>query len=139
MEIKDWNLYTQDEKEILLTHWLHYHGSAIISTRETIMFDVILREYTDDVYRVAVTGFINQMNAKVLVMAIRNNCVGKLFENVVRKEELNDTQKDFYEEYEHDFINMLVDSYNDPKAPVPLSEEEIINQVKPLIVRKSMC
>ncbi len=138
MDNKEWGLYTQEEKEALLHHWLHYHGSAIVSGKDIIKFDVVTKKYTDDIYRVAVTGFINQMNAKVLVMALRNNCVEQLFNKVVRKENLNSTQKEIYESYEHEFIEMLVNSYNNPKAPTPLSEEEIINQVKPLLIKRSM-
>jgi hypothetical protein len=138
MEKKEWSLYTQDEKEALLAHWLHYLGAAIVTGKDLIKFDILAKEYTEDIYRVAINGYINNMNATVLVMSIRNNCVDKLFKKVIKKVELNDAQKEIYESYENDFIDMLVDSYNDPKAPVPLSEDQIIEQLKPILIKRSM-
>lgn len=138
MEKKKWSEYTQEEKETLLHHWLYYHGFAIVSIRDIVKFDIVTREHTDKIYEVAINGYINNMNAKVLIMALRNNNVERLFDNTIKKEELNQTQKEIYNSYENEFLEMLVDSYNNPKAPVPMSEEEIISQVRPLLTQKKL-
>lgn len=138
MDNKKWNEYTQTEKEAILHHWWNYFGKVVMGSGESQKIDKLIEKYTENIYEIAVNGYLNNMHGQVLIMALRTGKIEEMFKNTIKKNELSEEYKKIYESVEDEFINTVVTSYNSDNPKMSMSKEEIIDQAMALIKRGNM-
>ena len=138
MDNKKWNEYTQTEKETILHHWWNYFGKVVMDSGESKKINELIEKYTENIYEIAVNGYLNNMHGQVLIMALRTGKIEEMFKNTIKKNELSEEYKKIYESVEDEFINMVVTSYNSDNPKMSMSKEEIIDQAMALIKRGNM-
>lgn len=129
MEVKNWNEYTNDQKKTLVKHWWHYYGKMVITFAELQRFHELVEKDVDTIFRFAVDSFIIGQSSQQLIVAMRFNEENQLLEKVTIIDELNDKEKEEYELATKAFVEMLIDSYNNPEPDVSMDNETLKQQI----------
>lgn len=124
IEIKKWSEYSSSEKKELLLHWWFYYGKDVINLSEMEAYMELLEDCADEIFKVALTSFKENNSPRTLLLALRQDNLQNLF--AASEEKFSKELETIQEE----FINMLAHTYNDPKPPVPMSDDEIMDQIR---------
>ncbi len=128
MEIKEWNLYTKEEKKDILNHWWYYYGKLLITFDEIEEFNRLLDSNTEDIYVSALMGYVQGLSSQVLIAAMRQGRVEEYFKILPNVED-DEKLKEVFKAISKDFLNEVVGTLNNPEPSVPMSDEEIIKQL----------
>ena len=98
----------------LLLHWWHYYGKAIYTLEELEKFEEIIDEYgIDKVLDLAVASYIcYDGSPTVILQGIRNNVVERLFDTLPKFENMDEKQKEDYNEIKKEFVEIISKTYN---------------------------
>ena len=132
MELKEWELYTKEEKKALLNHWWYYYGKELYTLTELEEFNKLIDERADDILVLAIFSALRGQSSQILLHAIREGVVNEVFDVLPEtntKDELYNREYKMIRSY---FLKAIVTSYNNPKPAVPMSDEEIIDQIQKL-------
>jgi len=128
MEIKEWNQYSKEEKETLLKHWWYYYGKLVITPSEQEHFEQLVKKNSEQIMDVALFAFFFEQSSQTLIYAMRQNRVEEFLEVVDNSMEGIQSEEDFCD-IKKEFISMLVESYNHLEPDVPISDEELRQQI----------
>ena len=95
----------------LLMHWWHYYGKCIYTYGELQKFLELLKKDEEKILDVAVASYIMGDGPTILLMAIRNNEVEKLYDVLPNKSSFNSTELKDYNYYKSKFLEKIKDSY----------------------------
>lgn len=124
IEFKNWDSYTKEEKEKLLLHWFLYYGKSLYTLDEVNQYINLIDKNQDDIFHLFITAYENNINGQTLILrAIRKNAIDEIINQERNIYETNINIELFY-------ILTIVNSYNNPRPSIPLSEEEIKKQIK---------
>ncbi|MBE6160336.1 MAG: hypothetical protein E7157_04755 [Lactobacillales bacterium] len=110
IEIKNWNEYSSEEKNILLQHWWHYYGKILYTLDECEQFDSLLEKDIDKIFIAAIGSFIIGLSSQPLIDSMRRNNIDELLSALPEMKKLEDNE--MYHKVEVSLITQLVDSYN---------------------------
>lgn len=133
MEVKKFCEYSEEEKKELLNHLWHYYGKHIYTLEDLINYNRFVKSNSDQLFDLAVTTYFSGLNFQTTVLtAMRNNKLHELFNRMPIFE------KGSLEERKHEVIALkllseVVSTYNRPEPSVPMSEEQIKEQVTRLV------
>ena len=128
MEIKEWNLYTKEEKKEILRHWWYYYGKLLISFEEIEEFNKLLDTNIEDIYVAALISYLEGLSSQVLIYAMREGRVEEFFKILPNFKD-DEKLKDAFNAISRDFLNEVVGTLNNPEPSIPMSNEEIIRQL----------
>ena len=128
MEIKEWNLYTKEEKKEILRHWWYYYGKLLISFEEIEEFNKLLDTNIEDIYVAALMSYLEGLSSQVLIYAMREGRVEEFFKILPNFKD-DEKLKDAFNAISRDFLNEVVGTLNNPEPSIPMSNEEIIRQL----------
>lgn len=128
MEEKKFSNYTQEEKEILLMHWFHYYGKDIYSLAEAEEVYKAILANADSVKDAAVVAYVAGEGSAQLLRAMRYGTLDSHLRAVSELGKSGDVAS-IYEKAEELFISEIVETYNNPEASIPLTDEEILKSV----------
>ena len=131
MEIKKFDEYTNEEQVNLLFHWWNYYGKVPITLDEIEMFQNLLKEDLMFVKNVAVIENAIGKSSQNLISAMRKNEVEQ-YRNKITKITEDKRYAEDKEALEELFIEEIVRTYNNPKPPVPMSDEQIVQALTEL-------
>ena len=129
MEIKEWDLYTQEEKKTILNHWWHYYGKLLYSLDELERFNKLLDTNCDDVFTTAICSYTRGYSSQILISAMRQGKVDELFKvlpDTITDDELRNRA---YKALCNEFLSEVVGTLNNPEPSIPMSDDEIISQL----------
>ena len=129
MEVKEWNNYTKEEKRALLNHWWYYYGKEIYTFDELEAFNKMIDQRDDEILELAVLSYTRNLSNQVLLYAMRLGQTKELFSSLPDTDTDNEQFNIAYKAICADFLGLIVKSYNEPEPDVPMSEEDIINQL----------
>lgn len=129
MKIKEWEKYTKEEKKEILNHWWYYYGKLLLSLDEIEKFNKLLDSNTDDIFVTALCGYAQGLSSQVLIGAMRQGKVDELF-GILPDFKNDEKLKEAFKTISADFLNEVVGTLNNPEPDIPMSEEEIIKQLK---------
>ena len=127
LKVKLFKEYTKDEQIELMFHWFYYYGKSPVSFAEMDRFKKLMDEDMDFVKRAALVAWAREEMPQSLVNALRGD-----FEKY-REEIINVSTTLEFEDYEDrlekELIAELVSTYNNPKPSVPMSDDQIMDEV----------
>ena len=133
--LKNWDSYSIEEKVSLLMHWFYYYGKRLFTLEELKDYQNLCMVDPDRMFKVAVTDFIVDGSGPVTVLeAMRQNMLDELFK-IIEMPETEDI-KDTYEAYGQVLNEELVKTYNFPQQSIPMTEEEIFEQITEIFKRE---
>lgn len=127
MEIKNWNEYSESEKQALLKHLFTYYGKMIFSLEELEMYSYLTSRIPDSLFKIFVSSYFVGENGQTVILEVLRNEQEK--QVAALKKKIDNYNDEELKEYENEFLAEIVKTYNTPEAPVPLSEEEIKRQI----------
>ena len=133
MEVKKFSEYSEEEKRELLNHLWHYYGKHIYTFEDLTNYNRFVKSNSNQLFDLAVFTSFGGLNFQTTVlMAMRKNSLHELFNRIPKFE------KGSLEERKHEAIALkllseIVSTYNRPEPSVPMSEEQIKEQVTRLV------
>lgn len=128
MELKQFDAYTNEEIEELLSHWFYYYGTEVYTLEEFEKFMKIVKEEPKKAFELAAILCHRGMGSTPVLDAIRGNKT--LIEGLIKNyEDFSNTTKMFLQ---RDFIEEVVNTYNNPEPAIPIDDRELRQQIKDL-------
>ena len=128
MELKDWNEYTFEEKEALLHHWWQYYALSTYTLDEWMQFDEMIIGNVDKICEAAFCCYINQQGPKPILEGMRRGVIDEFLKLLPEMEEQDSKLKMDVFFIKQTFLEMIVDSYNNPDSVVVKSPGAIENE-----------
>lgn len=135
LEKKAFNDYTADEKEALLMHWWHYYGKMMYSLEEFETFHNYVLKDSEIIKDAAVLAYYAGESSQAMLRAMRKGQMDEYLTKV-RKDRAESDYRFVYENAEEEFIEEIVNTYNEPENDIPMSEEEVASQLSELFCTK---
>lgn len=128
MEKKKFNEYSAEDKEALLMHWWYYYGKLLVNLEEFETFhDYVLKD-SNTIKDAAVIAYIAGESSQAMIGAMR---AGKMDEFLagIKKLKADEKSQYIYEMAEEAFLEEIVATYNNPEKNVPMSDDDIFEQL----------
>lgn len=133
MEVKKFSEYSEEEKSALLNHLWNYYGKHVYTFEDLTNYNRFVKSNSDQLFDLAVFTSFGGINFQTTVlMAMRNNKLHELF-NRIPKFEKGSLEERKHEAIAIKLLNEVVSTYNRPEPSVPMSEEQIKEQVVRLV------
>lgn len=132
MTLKNWNEYTEEEKISLLNHHYYYYGKTIITFNEMEELRKTISKNPDLMWKIAVLSFINNVDCETLVIRTFRTKQFKELCNSIPKS-LNKESQELFDAYEQELLRQTVETFNNPKSAIPMSEDKIIKDLREII------
>lgn len=133
MEKKSWNEYSLEEKSELLHHWWHYYGKILYTLDEFEVFNELVKKDSNKVWVLAVGCYAMGVSSQPLLKAMRNDSVNEFLGSLPELETIDDCE---YFDTEKEFMNILLQSYNNPQPSIPMDSEVVAQQISDIIKNK---
>lgn len=127
MELKKWVDYSLIEKENLLGHLFNYYGKSLFNLKELEMYTYLSGMIPDTLFKIFLRSHLNGLNGQTLILEVLREEKG--VQSTLLKEKANDYDTKDIEEYEGEFLAEVVKTFNNPQPAIPLSNEEIDQQL----------
>lgn len=128
MEKKDLELYTEEERQELLRHWWSYYGKMLITLEENDQFLKLVEKDSKMMMDAALVSYAGGVSSQFLILAMRNGALDSYLK-MVSEIANSDTYKSDRKMIEASFIDLIVDSYNNPEPAVPFTLDQIVEQL----------
>ena len=128
MKMNEFKNYTPEEKKSLLLHWWHYYGKGIYTLAEIEQFEKMIDENYDQVWGLAIAGFIHELTSQPILFAMREDKVADLLATLPVIEEQSDEFKEAYAKAEKALLTQIVQTYNNPEPSVPMDIAIVVNE-----------
>lgn len=133
MEVKKFSEYSEEEKSQLLNHLWHYYGKHVYSLEDLTNYNQIVKSNSDKLFDLAVFTSFSGFNFQTIVLtAMRGNNLHTLFSKLPTFEE-GTPEKREHDLFASKLLCEVVSNYNNPEPDVPMSDEEIKEQVARLV------
>lgn len=127
LDIKRFSEYTKDEQMELMFHWFYYYGKSPVSFEELDRFKKLMDEDMSFVRNAALVAWAREEMPQALVKAMRGD-FGKYHDEIVAVSTTVEFEG-YEEELEKELIGELVHTYNNPQAAVPMTDEQLMEEI----------
>ena len=128
MELKQYDAYTKEEIKELLAHWFNYYGTKVYSYAEYDQFTKMVEQEPERMFEVAALLCHKGIGSTPVLDSLRGN--KSQLETLI--EEYNTFSHITKIFLQRDFIDEVVNSYNNPETSIPKEDRELRQEIKDL-------
>lgn len=128
MEFKQFDEYTKEEIKELLSHWFNYYGTKVYNLEEYGKFMQMVEKEPNNMFEVAAMLYYNGLGSTPLLDAIRGD-KHNLESYITKYQTLENITKLYLK---RDFIEEVVESYNNPEKSISIEDRQLRQQLKDL-------
>ncbi|MDE5630139.1 MAG: hypothetical protein K2I70_00915 [Bacilli bacterium] len=128
MQLKQYDLYTNQEIKELLDHWFKYYGKKSYSLAEYEQFFKMIDKEPKQMFEIAAMLCNKGIGSTPVLDAIRGN-KSQLESLIEEYKTFSNITKIFLQ---RDFIEEVVNSYNNPEPAIPKDDHKLRQEIKDL-------